>query len=281
MNQVATLVQRTTYDSTPQDFRLPPFLWGGFTALNRTHGIWRWYRRLNVYANPGNLTYLLAGHTLNFVIGDIIILRIAAQVLLISTRILECVEQQSRLYKAGSLWKDAVLGRYEAPVKLYWKDSPFKSRCKIRAQDVINRTQRIAACTFSVLAEAFVLSMRILDAIDAFYLSPYTRAEAFNESFINGMKWIDAIVDNGQELLNGCIANQALIEKVLQGSPFTFEQIITGATKALEKTENFRTKTKKIAGYGNGILFASGKRTIDEIMVSFGLARWRPTWLGR
>lgn len=279
MIPLTTFVQTTTYDLTPASSRLPPFIWSAFTTLNKVHSIWRWFRRAEVYTNPNNLAHLLTGHVLNFIVGDIVILRIAAQCLLISTRILECVQEQAIFYQEAIALKTALLGRYPLPVRSDWKCHSIISSYKIHSHDLWNHVQRTAASVLSLFEHAFKLSMRILDTIDAFSLSPYTRNEAFNESFVNAIKWIDTIVENKEELLSGLTDNRIVIERILQGSPFTYEQLRDAVTKTVEKTEAFHIKTKKITTFSNGIIIATGKRMIDEVMISLGLARLRPTWL--
>lgn len=274
MIPLTTLVQQTTYEITPASSRLPPFLWTGFAALNKVHSLWRWYRRVEVYSNPNNFAQLLAGHAVNFIIGDIVVVRIAAQCLLISTRLLECVQQQAALCQAGRAWKDAILGHYPQPVRCSWDASWKVAGCVLW-----NRIQRIALCSLNLFEHTFRLSMRIMDAIDAFCLSPYTRNEGVNEGFVNAMKWMDTIVENKEKLLRGVVDNQIIIERILRGSPLTYNQVRDGVAKTLEKTETVHRQAKKISAFGNGVLIEAGKRMVDEMMVALGFARLRPSWL--
>lgn len=279
MIPITSLVQSTTYDMTPSSLRLPPFLWRAFTTLNKVHGLWRLFRRAEVYTNPDNLAHLLAGHTLNVLVGDIVVLRIAAQCLLISTRLLECVQQQSILCNKGTAWKEAVMGRYPKPIYSDWKKSTFMGSCDNHLQALGNRVQRIASHTLSLFVQTFRFSMCIIDTIDAFCLSPYTRSEALNESFVNAMKWMDAIVENKDDLLSGIIENQSIIERILQDSSFNYEQLRDGVKKTLERAEIIHAKARSISTYGNGMIITIGKRAIDEVMVTLGIAHLRPTWL--
>lgn len=121
MTQLISLVQTTTYDYTPAGLRMPPIVWAVFTGLNKVHGLWRWYRRADVYRKPENLANLAAGHIVNWLIGDMLIVRIAAQSLLVATRILDCAKQQAGLFRAGRKWIDAIKGHYPAPVRIEWQ----------------------------------------------------------------------------------------------------------------------------------------------------------------
>ena len=129
MTPLLTFTQTSTYALTTPGTRLPPFLWTAFTAINRIHGLWRWYRRVELYRNPNNLAQLLAGHLLNLALGDILLLRIAAQCLLISTRLLECAQQQTVLYRSSQRLITAIQGHYPKPYRYSWKNKPKNSWC--------------------------------------------------------------------------------------------------------------------------------------------------------
>lgn len=284
MTPLVAFAQTTTYEFTPPSQRLPPFLWTGFTALNQIHGAWRWYRRIELYRNPDNLAQLLGGHIVNLVIGDMVLLRIAAQCLLISTRILECAQQQTALCLAGKRWMTAVKGHYPKPCRHSWNrehhslwTSPSSKGSWQRQSAVFwDRIQRIVVCTAAIFIHLFKLSMKIMDAIDAFCLSPHTRNEGINEGIVNGMKWLDSLVENKEELLAGITANQAVIEKILRNSPITYTQLHQGVAKTLEKTEVAYHSAKKVSDFSNGILIELGKRILNGGMVMIGLSSYRP-----
>lgn len=277
MTTLTALVQTTTYDMTPSQTRLPPVAWTAFSLLNKVHGAWRWYRRIELYRNPNNLSQLLAGHVVNFALGDVLLLRIAAQCLLISTRILECVQQQATLCRSGRRWIAEVKGHYPTPIIDNWEKSGHawqRTWTSLR-----NRVKRIAVSTFEVLKETFKLSMCIMDAIDTFCLSPYTRNEGINEGFVNAIKWLDTLVENKEELLAGMVKHRAIIERIVYKSSFTYPQLYNGVAKALEKTEVVAVKAKKISKIGNGALIDIGKRVVGGTLVVIGLAKYRPTFL--
>lgn len=287
MTPLLAFAQTTTYELTPSTERLPPFLWTTFTVLNNIHGIWRWYRRVELYRNPENLAQLLAGHLVNLAIGDLLILRIAAQCLLISTRVLECAQQQTRLYQAGLQWVVAVNNHYPKPNRISWSKqqtytwlSPSSTDwLKIKTFSLRNRLERIVKCTAIIFLNFFKLSMCLMDAIDAFCLSPHTRNEGINEGFVNTMKWLDNLVENKEELLKGMAKNQAIIERILRGSPLSYAQLHNGVSKTLEKTENFYQNAKKISDFSNGIIIKLSKKMVNGCMVMTGLSSFRPTAL--
>lgn len=280
MTPLLVFAQKSTYELTTPGNRLPPFLWTAFTTINKIHGIWRWYRRVELYRNPDNLAQLLAGHLVNLAIGDMLLLRVAAQCLLISTRILECAQQQTILHRAGQDWFAAVQGHYPKPYKSLWHKnhqttwiSPSSAATlKAMSASFWNRLKRIAACTAVVFMHLFKLSMNIMDAMDAFCLSPHTRNEGINEGFVNAMKWLDNLVENKEELLNGLSANKTLVEKILQNSPITYTQLHGCVTKTVENTEIVYQNAKKISNFANGVIVDMGKRALLGSMVMIGLS---------
>jgi hypothetical protein len=287
MNPLVSFVQTTAYESTPSLDRLPPFVWTAFTALNQVHSIWRWYRRVELYRNPDNFAQLLGGHLVHLVLGDVVLLRIAAQCLLISTRILECVQQQRKVRKSFRRWMVAVKGHYPMPYDYSWE---HRSQNTWLSPSVIasihtqghflwNRMKRIAKCTTAVFVQLFQLSMRLMDVVDTFCLSPYTRNEGIQEGFVNAMKWLDRLVANKEDLLNGITTNRPIIERILKGSPLSYEQLYTNINKTIEKTEVVYKKAKAVSEFGNGIIVEVGKRALSGGFVMMGLADYCPTAL--
>lgn len=279
MTPLLAFAQTSAYELTPPIHRLPPFLWTAFTALNKVHGVWRWYRRIDLYTKPDTLSQLLAGHMINFAIGDRLLLRVAAQCLLISTRVLECAQQQKKLSESIQRWVWAAKGYYPKPIRQKWNkqthhlwQSPSSTDWfKKKWQGLLNRIERIMECTAMVFFHCFKLSMRLMDAIDVFSLSPHTSNEGVNELFVNAMKWMDNIVENNEELLKGLEVNRPLIEKILHNSPITYVQLHTTVTKTLEKTETVYHKAKAISRIGDGALINLGSRMIHGGRIILGV----------
>ncbi|MEI8366632.1 MAG: hypothetical protein WCF65_09485 [Parachlamydiaceae bacterium] len=278
MTSLTALVQTTTYDMTPPAARLSPVVWTAFSVLNKVHGVWRWFRRIELYRNPDNLGQLLAGHLVNFAIGDVTLLRIAAQCLLISTRVLECVQQQGVLCCSGRHLLATIKGHYPSPTEVHW-DVQVGTGLQMTLMPVWSRIKRIACSTFDFLKQIFKLSMNMMDAIDTFCLSPYTRNEGIDEGFVNVMKWLDTLVENKEELLAGIVGNRMIFERILTKSPFTYNQLRDGVANALEKTELIAVKARKITAFGNGMLIDIGKKVTGGTMVMMGLADCRPAIL--
>jgi hypothetical protein len=287
MSDAIQFIQMTTRDLTPEHMRMPAAAWTVFTALNKVHGIWRWYRRVELYRNPDNFFQLIAGHAVNFAVGDKILIRIAAQCVLIATRILECVEQQAALYRAGGKWLNDLQGFYPQPIRSPWIKkqsskwiSPSTSSWwSCQTDTLFSRIERIVRSTFHLCKRIWKLSMQIMDVMDAFYLSPATSNQSINEFFVHAIKWTETLVEKKEILLQGIVSNREIIEKILRGSPFTYEQLEKAVTKALDRTEMLYHQARGVTNFGNGVLMDFGKRALNSGMVVTGFASYRPLFL--
>jgi len=274
MNPLLAFVRTTTYEMTPAHLRLPPVLWTVFTALNQVHGIWRWYRRIELYRNPDNLVQLLAGHAVNILIGDTLLLRIAAQSLLVATRLLECTRQQSAVFRSGRAWIGSLKEEYPLPSVAKWdKDSlnswlspSSKYWWKRKGLYIEAKVHKVSLNSFKLLKNIFKLSVSMMDVIDALSWSPSARFDGVTESFVNITKWLNAIVENKEGLLTGITENKVIIVYLLKNSPFTYEQLVSGVTKAVEKTERIQENIKRISNIGGGIFVNLGKKMMGLAM---------------
>jgi hypothetical protein len=289
MTQLVSYVQNTAYDLTPGHLRLPPTLWSVFALCNKAHTMWRWYRRAEVYSNPNNFSQLLAGHVVNFAIGDMMLVRVAAQCLLVATRLLDCAQQQAALCAHGRRWLLSLKGHYPKPMRVQWNKGNIHPCCspshvhwwKTTALTIRERIERIAWKTLVLFKEAFRLSMCIMDAIDSLSLTPESRYEGVTEGFVNITKWLDAIVDNKDELLQGLYENKAVIKHLLKTSPITYEQLYEGVNNTLQKTEAVQKGIKRASEFAGGAVVEMGKRALSDGMVVIGLKDYRPLAFAR
>lgn len=280
MTSLVIFAQTTTYDLTPESWRLPHPIWTAFTALNKVHYLWRWYRKAELYRQPDNLFQLFTGHLINVAIGDSLLLRVAAQTLLVATRLLECSEQQSILNDEARQWCLALKGEYPKPLHFSWDStkghilfSPTTVyKWKISFHAMYYRIHRTALLTFSLFFESFKLTMKMMDLIDVFSWNPTIKDEAINESIINLKKWLSSLVDNKEKLLSGLQKNKLVVKRLLKATPFSYEQLEEAVTRALETTELVDKQIKTIAQIGNGILWDMGKRIVNgtSIVIGFG-----------
>lgn len=281
MAAISDFVRTTTYEITSPQLRLPGLMWSALIALNQIHGIWRWHRRTVLYTNPENFTQLLAGHMANYVFGESTLLKIAAQSLLIATRLLKCAHQQISLYNEGKRLIAAIQGHYPAPNNEAWPThsgfylfSPSSIyEWKFFGKTIWLRLSRVARILSRLFIKAFTLSMCWMDAIDAFYISPTTKNEAINESCLNIIQWLNTIVEQKETLLQEITENKHIIEKILSHSPFTFTQLQTSISSALATTETLQKHAHKVASFSNGLLVNLGKQSLRDAAIVTGFNR--------
>jgi hypothetical protein len=278
---IISIVQSATLDFTPQQACLPPFVWNIFSVLNRVHGLWRWYRKAELYRNPNNLAQLFTGHAVNYMCGELALLKIAAQCLLIATRILECCQQQAALAKEAKNLRLLLKGSYPHSHYIKWITPNSNQMSWLSPSDrfqwnyfvnkTINKIVLIGKTVFQMLLKAVHLSMHMLDTIDAFYFSPTAQNEGINEMFVNIFKWLDVVINQKELLLSGLSQNQKLIEKILQSSPLTYQQLYESVRNSVEKTSYLCEKVQKVTQLGNQNLLHFGKKTVHSGLCIAGL----------
>jgi hypothetical protein len=274
-----SFLQATIYETTPLSSRMPRIGWQLFGLLNRGHAIWRYYRKIELYQTPGKFFELAAGHAVRFVAGDILIVRLAAQALLIATRVLECVQQQAAFCREGRKWKTALSGVYPQRVRYFagrqnrfgWLSPSFVCSVKSRYAWIVARVQKMAHHTFKLFKRLFRLSMGMLDAMDALCLNPQTSQDAVNECVVNLVKWVDAIAKNKEELLCGLERNKEVIQRLLEYSKVNYEQFYAGVLKTVQGTEVLRKKAKWLSRIEKETIQNIGARLLRTSRVVVGL----------
>lgn len=273
MTPVIKTVNSTTQHLLPTTAYLPTGLWTVFNAIHNVHHTWRWYRWGKVYSNPENFLKLSTGHILNYTIGDNILVRIASQCVLISTRIVDCADHQIALSRAYQRWSDCLQNRFPEPVKVTW-DHANPNILYIHSK----RIRHIAKRSFKLISQMFKLSMGLMDAVEAFSLSPTTRNEAINEVFVNGTQFLDKLSENKQALIEKLKQNKPIIEKILVGigASYSTDQFIERISKTLTKVNNVNQAIKKVDQFANGFFKDFLKQGIFGFMSALGLADYCP-----
>jgi hypothetical protein len=280
---VVSTVHTTVRTLTPTSITVPGPLWGVFSVILKVSSLWRWYRKAEIYTNPKNFQQLVAGHVVNFAFGGSVVLRVAAQCILIAHRILSCVEQIGNVAGSYRSWVNAITGGSLTNKKVKWdKGTEESSSCcspsstqwwKSVFNNTIDRIKAIAVTTFTMFKELFVLSMTFMDAIESFSMSPETRNESINEIFVNGTEFLDKM-EKQQDLLVDCLyENKNTVTSILKGigSSFTAEQLIDGASKGLETAKT----VNRVVNVGNDFI----KRAISGFYTGIGQTESKPTWV--
>lgn len=257
MTSVVGLVQNTTCDLSSSQLQVPPFIWGAVTILNKVHYYWRWMRAAEVYGNPDNLMHLMGGHALKWALGDNALVRIAAQSVMICNRIILSVEAYNTLARACRRWTQVCWHR---PLKRRMLHHPLPYNewispstalwLRFYVQPLLNRITKVFLATWQVITGMFELSMRIMDTVDAFALSPVSTNDGLNEIFVNTSGCINTLANNKENLLISLKEQRSLIEKILKPSFISFDQL-HGAVERCIQTASFvqsATKTTRLVG---------------------------------
>lgn len=279
---IVHLVQTTSRYQTPLPHRMPGAAWTVFTTLHKLHQCWRWFRKAEIYTNSQNFQQLITGHVVNWIVGDKLVVRVAAQCILISTRILACVEQQIALHQAYQKWIHAIKGTHPSQHYDGWK---VKHSTSILSPSTSNwwnektlasttRIKRIAAYSLELNAALFKLSMCLMDAIEAFSLNPNTQNESINEMFVNSDYCLERVVENKEFILHGLNQNKQLVQTILTGlqTSYTVEQLIQSVSRALGTAE----KVQHVAQVSGGMTKELTKRTLFGLFSGAGMDKYFP-----
>lgn len=238
-------VQQLTLNLLPAREHLPPVVWGLFQPLHiirKTWHCWRVYHQVDFLINDASFCSIIAGAK----IGNSIPVRCFAYLCLLSNRVHMCQDLAEDLSDTYRQLIDAIKGKYESPRESTWiqgqGSSPFSATFinsrQMRA--LIDRAKRIIICIFHLIKEIFLLSMYLLDTLDAFFINPLdpTHDVRINELFRNFHYSIDHLVKDQELLLCSMNKNKVFIEKILTvlHSPIHFEDITTILDGALTVT---------------------------------------------
>jgi hypothetical protein len=272
----------------PDRMRLPSIAWSTLALFGKARSFWRWYRQVELYSNPKNFVNLLAGHVLDYVVGDRLLIRIAAHSLLIATRLLECAQAEAEVKRSGEELLNAVLGRYLFCVKEPWLKGTSETYglspstvawWKRSYQEMVARIARIGLSFLQFVRHSFELTMHIADAIDVFYMPPEAQAHSVHTCFVNAAKWLEAMTSNKEELLFGLSDNKDLIQRIIKHSPFTYDQLYQSVAKNLDRVELLHDCSHAVSELTGGIVFEVGKRALNGGLVVLGAGDYRPAAL--
>lgn len=252
ISPIVHLVQNTARYQTPNLYRMPPTTWAIFTTLHKIHQCWRWIRKAEIYSNPQNFQNLLAGHAVNWIVGDKLLIRIAAHCVLIMTRILACVEGQIAVHRAYQDWINSLKMTHSRhrQWKTYHEIIVFSpsvvNRINSTKDRLVMRIQEIMICSLCLVGELFILSMSLMEAIEAFSLNPQSRQESINEVFVNSNYSIDQLIENKELMVSRLKHNKRLVEMILTGIGTTYkvEQLIEAVEGAINIVEDVQNVVK-------------------------------------
>lgn len=279
---VATVVQSTLRELAPEGLALPHPFTAAFSLFHQLHRTWRWVRRVQVYSQ--NCLKVAAGYSLNLQCGDSLMMRVSAVFVMVATRILECIRQQIKLQHSWEKWVIALKGTYTVPTKVVWNkkaSSAFLSESTVswwqhQGKRLFERISFIFIRTFQLIKNAFLLSLRIADAIDdaieGFSMNPSAINNGINEFFLNSSEWINKLVENKNLLIEGLVTHKKVIDTILKGLPMgiSADQMIKSAEEALGTVAKIHTTVEGAVKTGEDFLKACAQKWGNEFLQSLG-----------
>lgn len=285
---VSTLIQKTINELSPNGLNLPEEVYGVFYALHYVQATYRWAQR--VFVNSQDITKFTAGCVFNQALQDALKIRECAVYLLIATRIMDCVDQQNKLQKSWNKWKSAVEGNYLKPVYAPWStkaQDPYFSEStwvwiRFNAEDLSNRVYLLFIRTYKVGENAFLLSLRIADAvdnaIDGLEMNSKIQNDGVNELFFNFSKWTNKFVENKELLVDGLRSRKEVIDIFLRNlsSVITSDQVINSAVESLNIASNFCKSANNATKTVDGFMFEWARKWAFDLATDLSLEEYFP-----
>lgn len=244
MQTILSICDTASVKTSPLCGLLPTPINIAIHLLNRIHWVWRWnFTFTQVVGNSTNLKKYIAGHILSFVAGDFIIVRVAAQVVLIVTRLYDLGYQKVQTYYAFCALYDAALihpisVKVELPADSLLKDVLGNSSylwIRKESEKVKIYCTRVALAAIELLKQMFYTSMCYMDVIEAFTINPEVTNTAINHIFVNSSRMLDEMSENKQHIYATLKRYKGLVEEILVsiGSPCNADTLISTVKKTL------------------------------------------------
>ncbi len=240
MNPIA--VFRSMHHELARNYNLPFSVTLCVKSLSVVHWMWWFYRKRQLVKPenivPAALGTALAGgmkFTPNIIEKA---LNTVAKMILLATRIDECILSMQSLARSFTHLKEACLGKFPLIVEPQWVKSPESmvfsvhtvNQWRARGKEFKSYMRRIYYSVLSIFVKIFKLSMRLWDTYHAF-VYPH---DAIPEVFISGMYWYRKIRDDKAYTYAKLEQYQTLIQNILD------------ATRCQTSANNLVNKTKSL-----------------------------------
>lgn len=226
-------------DATPAAF-VPPCLWAAATCLSQLRAGWRWLRTFSLCQHPHHFLPLAGGYLLEKTIGDYFFLQLAAQVMLVSQRILTCLEARRQLTEQCGKWRELCLK---------WPEPAF-----IQFYEHIVKIVKLSG---KILLSGLIFTMHALDAIEALSWTATAQKEGAQEFFLNTKLCLQTLLHNKAQLLQNLKEQRLLIEVLLQPTGVSFDSLHNGVKSCVETVETIQDTAHKTSLFGQALLLVS------------------------
>lgn len=265
---------------------LPSGLLRTVALFHKIHCLWRWHRDAkDIYLQGDNFKKLVAGHAFHWLVGDRLLLRIAAQATLIARRLLDLRSQRNELAEAYHDWLRVLRGNigfsgcsralHHLPPRFVWISPSSYADYRDTAVYLIELVRRVILCTARLLQEMFILSMRLMDVREALSLEPSVGRSAVNEIFVHSSHVLNELLEHKDELLQELLDTQDTVDPLLVslGSPYRVEHLVQVLDTTLERTKSLQKVLGKASAYV--------ENDVRELAYTFMYTTvgWAPLWL--
>lgn len=256
-----------------------------YSVLHKVRSVWYYYRKKEIYANPNNFGSLAAGGVVTWLANSNVVFRVAAQGILIAHRVMAVVDQQIAVIDACKELSNAGAGHYPLYERCKWKKDSTSSLLSPSTAHWIKSTWRIVAdwvsrvffALITVLVEIFVLSMRALDAAEAFSLDPRAQLDGQIEIGVNLKETLKSLSTNGDRLLTTLKEQRPAMTKMFStiSLPITVDTLISTVENTLPRVKAVEGAVKA----GDGVLGEMVKSAAIGTLSMVGLAHLTPDCL--
>lgn len=205
-----------------QTYNLPLPITICLKAIAGVHWIW-WLKRKKEMVKSENIIPAFMGTGLDFALkltpkGIEKTIRAIAKLILIATRIDECLQRMLELSKEFKNLKNAIAGIKTEVFEYEWnKDNKFSfiplsviNKKRKLSKTIPSYFKRIVYSILEIFKKIFSLSMHIWDTYHAFTLSH----DDVPEIFVNGLKWYRKIHDNKEYFYEKLEDYKPFIQKI-------------------------------------------------------------------
>ncbi|MBA3237757.1 MAG: hypothetical protein H0T62_05315 [Parachlamydiaceae bacterium] len=286
-------VKNLMFEIVPVSNVLPEVLWNGFSVIHNVQRSWILYRQAEKYSDPANYFNILQDQGVGIIIRNNDALKFGAQCLMILRCVSECVDGYKEVCRVYQNFLDVIHNQYprldEEPwhkeVEFNWISPPELHRLKSTLKNNIQYIQRIAKCLFKLVEKFFILSLLMLEAADAFSLSPEKVEEASVEVISNVKKLTNQFADNTEFLLEKLKQDRSIIENLLSMCPInqteeenqnTIDAVIESIETIVRKTKVINKEIKEIDNEATELIIRVGKDILFSAATIFGCTELLP-----
>ena len=251
MESILRMSDSASSFALPASSALPTPLNAFVHLMNRAHWLYRWKLQVSeVYMNSRNFKLLVMGHLTSKVVGESLLLRMSAQILLVTSRIVDLGKQKVRTYDAycdvlhaiftsESHWVRVEVPQGQPTFALLFLGEDYYIWAIQKREAFLFYVRRVGLSTVHLFKEMFNTSMCYMDVIEAFSVNVNASNDAVNHLFIHTAKLLDGISENKQTIHAELLKHKKLIQQVLtvMGTDYKAETLIGEVAKTLNTAE--------------------------------------------